>query len=55
MIIWPNHQLEQTGAKPGVSFSGFRFLGSFDVRAPVAHLDCSEKSNLCVSKPGCSV
>jgi hypothetical protein len=34
-----NHQLEQTGADPGNSFTGFEFLRSFDVRAPVAHLD----------------
>ena len=37
---WSNYQLEQTGADPGNSFIGFRILRPFDVRAPVAHLDC---------------
>jgi hypothetical protein len=41
VVSTTNHQLEQTGANPGNSFAGFRFLGSFDVRAPVAHLDRS--------------
>jgi hypothetical protein len=34
-----NHQLEQAGADPNNSLTGFRFRRSFDVRAPVAHLD----------------
>jgi hypothetical protein len=36
----PNHQQEQTGADHCKSFTVFRFLRSFAVRAPVAHPEC---------------
>jgi rhomboid protease GluP len=45
--LWPNEQLEQTGADLSNSFGGFRLLQSSHVRAPVAHLDRSATITAC--------
>jgi hypothetical protein len=46
MTVWPNYQLEQSGAAGLNLLAGFGGLTPVDIGAPVAHLDCSAKGAL---------